>query len=476
MNKKFYFIVSGVIIVVLLVSAFAFLSNGNTDASSNSGLSGDDSVTDDTIYQNETGSPPPTTQTITPAPTINQDNTINYNTNLRNPLGIQIPSQPLGTVGNAQNITSAVWRTVATNAWQYYQPGVGIDSTTGIPRAVIGFPIITDWDLGVYVQAIIDAQKIGVLNKAETWGADDRIERVLTFLENRQLNSNDLPYQWYSSNGLPATDWMANQTGGGKFDITDAGRLLLSLSNLKTYNPALTERIDNVTKVKPDYSVMLPTIEEMKTDNGIYGYVLASGFAAFFPSVSDVPGAILNNIMASPSVNTYGVNLPQAPISGDPLFIALFSLQKPDQRVVDLSKNVYLAHEARYSSTRDAQPNSYVAFGEGNSGNGDVFIYEWVVGHSGRTWVVKDSKNQDYGAVTSNVYSKISFCFLSVYKTQYARNAVIFVENNMPQPQKGYCDGINNSDPTNLKLVDEVGTNTNGLIIGAARYAIDNGA
>ena len=317
------------------------------------------------------------------------------------------------------------------------------------------------------------------MSKDSEWGADDRIERMLSFLERRQLNSNNLPYRWYKSDGSPVPDaWWEDQsntqTGAGEFDLTDAGRLLLALSNLKAYNPALTQRIDNVTKVRPDYSVAISRINA--TDNGLYGYIVAHGFAAFWPSMSNYTDSILDSIMSGSPVDVSGVKLPQAPISCDPLFIALFDTPNPDPRLVDLGKKVYLAHEARYLSTKDANPNSYVAFGEGNSGYGDLFIYEWVVTYDGRPWVVQDSNEKDYPRITSNVYSKIAFCFLSVYKTEYARNAVIFTENNTPKPIKGYCDGINNSDPTALSLVDEVGTNTNGLILGAACYAIENGA
>ena len=72
---------------------------------------------------------------------------------------------------------------MAANAWKYFQPGVGVDSTTGLPYA--GPPILTDWDLGVYVQAVIDAQKLGLIATNGTWGFNARMDKVLTFLETR---------------------------------------------------------------------------------------------------------------------------------------------------------------------------------------------------------------------------------------------------------------------------------------------------
>ena len=44
------------------------------------------------------------------------------------------------------------------------QPGVGVDNNTGLPYATAyGFYAFTDWDLGVYIQAIIDAQELNLI-------------------------------------------------------------------------------------------------------------------------------------------------------------------------------------------------------------------------------------------------------------------------------------------------------------------------
>ena len=54
---------------------------------------------------------------------------------------------------------------MADNAWAYFSTGIGVDSTTGLPYAGgAGFKAFTDWDLGAYIQAVIDAQEIGMIN------------------------------------------------------------------------------------------------------------------------------------------------------------------------------------------------------------------------------------------------------------------------------------------------------------------------
>ena len=94
------------------------------------------------------------------------------------------PTRAPGLIASAKTLNSTVWLQVAANAWAYFQPGVGVDTYTGLPYAegadFVGF---TDWDLGVYIQAIIDANNTGLIGNAGDWGSNARINTVLTFLK-----------------------------------------------------------------------------------------------------------------------------------------------------------------------------------------------------------------------------------------------------------------------------------------------------
>jgi hypothetical protein len=59
---------------------------------------------------------------------------------------------------------------------------------------------------------------------------------------------------------------------------------------------------------------------------------------------------------------------------------------------------------------------------------------------------------------------------LALYNTTFARNMVVYLEQSLPTPTNGYSDGADNSG----NLVSQVGSNTNGLILDAALYAIQN--
>ena len=123
-------------------------------------------------------------------------------------------------------VDKAYWLRLANNAWNYFQPGVCVDSTTGLHSAGLDYPYFTDWDLGIYIQAIIDASKLGILSNSGTWGADARFNKIMTFLQTRQLSSNGLPYVWYQSvDGKPHVTEEQN--------AADTGELLVALNNLR---------------------------------------------------------------------------------------------------------------------------------------------------------------------------------------------------------------------------------------------------
>ena len=370
-----------------------------------------------------------------------------------------LPTLPPGLIGSTQVTNSTVWKKVAMNAWGYFQPDIGfINNVTGLPSAGSLWPFFTDWDLGVYIQAILDARRIGLIEKEGPWGVYDRVDKVLTFLENRKLTNESLPYWFYQAeNGEPHPDFVSTNNYGY---VSDAGRLLVALKNLKTYNNTYTTRIDNITKNRMNYSAMLKEIDSLTGSNNIYDYFVASGFAGFWPDKANVPASIMNNIWSTPQIDFKGVKLPTAKISCEPILLSIFDLQHPDSRVFNLSRRVYRAHEAWFNYS-----GKYRAFSEGPINSG--FVYEWVVLPDGRTWIVQNQEGSDLDIVPI-VYTKVAFSFLALHNTTFARDIVAFLEKNLLPPYIGYYVGIS-EDRENIETI---GCNTNGLIISAARYAI----
>jgi hypothetical protein len=373
-----------------------------------------------------------------------------------------------GPIESAQTMNSTVWKKVGAPAWNYFKPGKGVNSHTGLPNSGLSYPYFTDWDLGVYIQAVIDASKLGYIDKTGNWGFNVRIEKVLTFLETRELNNYTYPFWFYQANDGKV---FHENSDSADFvvDVADTGRLLVALNNLRTYSPSYTTRIDNlvynVNSVRSDYEALVPSIEkESLTSTSVYTYYVACGFASFWPqALSDAPSNILNNIDASGTVNLNGVTLPKASITGDIMFCLLFETPQ-DSRVTTLARQVYLAHEAYYQAT-----GKYRAFGEG-SAMSDEWQWEWVTLPDGRKWTVLNGAGDE---VTSSpmVYTKVAFSFLAVYNTAYAKNMSAYIEHavyDIFANDYGYAEGIDE----NKDVIGNMGSNTNGLILGAAQYVV----
>ena len=384
------------LIVVMMVSVFAWLSVGTQSKP----------IIVQPVVNDPTATPDPSQQTTNPTSTTNPTKTPDINTIFRNivtsvtdPI---IGTKPPGLIESNQNLTATVWKTVAANAWQYYQPNTGVDAKTGLPKASLGFPYFTDWDLGVYIQAIIDANRTGLIGYDGDWGSNARINKVLTFLETRELNNASYPYWFYQASD--GKDYHASSDlATSNIDVVDTGRLFVALNNLKTFNNSLASRINNITiSGRSNYAALIPgLITSESNDNSVYGYYFMSGFASFFPQLAALPNQILANMLNDGNVTTpEGITLPKASISCEPLLSSVFELNNSPQFLA-LAKQVYLAHEARYNAT-----GQYVAFSEGNTMTG--FVYEWVVSPNGDTWKIINNGETTYSTMNPIIFTKVS--------------------------------------------------------------------
>ncbi len=452
-NRTKFVTASLAVVVVVLISGFVLLPTENQEAECVSYI--------DVDTPSLSASPIPTNEAERNNVSSDNDKPIS------NP---GIPSQqvwgfsPLDkhpiVIGSAEIINSTVWMAVAKYAWQYFEPET-VSAGTGLPAASSCYPYFTDWDLGVYIQAIIDAHEIKLIEKEGPWGAGFRLEKVLTFLENRQLTNNSLPFWFYQTeNGQPHEVSRFPSYAG---NVADSGRLLVALHNLRTYDERYSERVDNIVYQRTNYSTMLNEIDILASSINIYDYLVTSGFAAFWPDKHVVPPTIIDNILSAPKLDLLGVELPTSKLSCEPILLSVFDLPQLDTRIVALSRQVYLAHEAWYEAK-----NEYRAFSEGPTMG--RFAYEWVVLPDGRTWVIQDANGSDF-EISPIVFSKVAFSFLALYNTTYAYDLVVHLETRLPELASGYCDGLHE----NGEILNAGTGNTNGLILSAARYAIQSG-
>ena len=378
-----------------------------------------------------------------------------------------------GLIKSVPTINSTVWMKVAENAWAYYTPSLGVDPNTGLPySSSFNYGLFTDWDLGSYIQAIINAQKIGLIDVNGTWGSFDRINKVLTFLENRPLNPYGYPFQFYDAKTgndyhppLHATPHDPNEI----FNIVDTGRLFVALNNLRTLNNAFEPRINNIVlNGRSNYTALLANILNDVNSRSTYAYYTYSGFASFWPQQLDgVPSIILSNILNSKNITSYNVSLPTAHICNEPLLSSFFELDNGDSpRLMGLVNQVYLACEAYFKATGE-----FIAPSEGY--NGTAWVYEWVVAPNGDPWRVTDFWGNYSENARPVVRYKVAFSFLALFNTSFARSMVIWLEDALPPPiPYGYHDGVDNYGRTYLRLSSIANT----LILDAALYALEKKA
>jgi len=452
--KKLKWHIALAIIAVMLISIFAFLP--------------EKSVIAPNLISEKTDDPPSSQQELAPEPQEPTEPSITDSLiGIVQPV-LQILQEDPGLIKSAPTINSTVWMKVAANAWAYYTPSFGVDPDTGLPYSSgLNNGLFTDWDLGSYIQAIINAQKIGLIDINGTWGSFDRINKVLTFLENRPLNPYGYPFQFYNAKTgieihLPGYD--PNEI----FNIADTGRLFVALNNLRTLNDAFAPRINNIVlNGRSNYTALVAKILNDVNSRSTYAYYISSGFASFWPQqLEAVPSTILSNILKSENLTSYGVSLPIAQICNEPLLSSFFELDNGDSlRLMGLVNQVFLACEAYYDATGE-----FMAPSEGY--NGTDWVYEWVVAPNGEPWRVTDFWFHICENARPVVRYKVAFSFLALYNTSFARSMVIWLEDALPDPTNGYHDGVDNYGSTYLRLSSIANT----LILDAALYALQKEA
>jgi hypothetical protein len=455
-GKKAKYVLSIALVIVMLVSVFAFFPKGDQKIPVILPQSTNSSSASATAVPQATSQPSPSD----PFSQISR-----FMSGFGDTIAQAVTPRAPGLIESAQTINSTIWRQIAANAWGYFQPGTGVDTNTGLPWAGYGSPNITDWDLGVYVQTVIDALKLNLTGTDGDWGFNARMDKVLTFLENRELNNASYPYWFYqATSGKVYHD--ASDKSTSPVDGVDTGRLFVALNNLRAINSSWASRVNNfvynVNGNRSNYAAIVPSVKsDGATSTSMYAYYVSSGYAAFWPNdLATVPSHILSNIQSSGTVTVSNVTLPNLAITGDPLLCSIFELRNNDSRLLNLASQVYLAHESYYNST-----GQYRAFGEGPSLSTD-WEYEWVV-YGGQTWVVLNSNYQPTN-MPPLIYTKIALSFLALYNTTFATNMSIYLERNLPVPSIGYGEGVDESGTP----LNGVGSNSNGLILSAALYAI----
>ena len=211
--------------------------------------------------------------------------------------------------------TPTDWLNWAKTAWNYFQPGVGVNSVTGLERSTLSFPCATDWSVGGYIYSVILARKMNLIGDNGPWQFNDRISKVLNFLSTRTLSSDGYtPFWAYNWDGAVCLTTGQLTTG------TDSGRYLSALNVLRTFSPSYASQINSIfQRSKTAYDKFAAT-NFGGTSYLYYAYLVAQGYAAFGYDESTIFNGL--NSYSGPffsSSKTYGQSLPEINTDPEPL-------------------------------------------------------------------------------------------------------------------------------------------------------------
>jgi hypothetical protein len=355
-----------------------------------------------------------------------------------------------GTTVDIEAKPEVDWLELARSAWNYFQPGVGL-SNRGLNYASIGWHFLTDWDLGCYISAIIDAEVLGLIPRDGPMGADDRVRRVLNFLASRPLHSDGVPYGVYNADtGEPGTSGPSNPS--------DAGRLLISLYRLKRHRPDLSGYIEFVIERNG-----LLKFASGVPNNGFYSYYYAHGYYLWGAKTRQVDDALglIATLRSRKMVDAYGVKLPYVEITMEPILHSIFELDLPMEYFYWANLTLQ-AQINRYKAT--GKPT---AFTEGGLTVPPYYIYEWIVDiYSGRTFTVWNPSLSGI-SLTPIIYTKAAIGMHAIWGNNYTLMLVNYVMKT--KSPNGFYEGVDERGNMIYLLSDK----TNSLIVNAARYALE---
>jgi Protein of unknown function (DUF3131) len=346
-----------------------------------------------------------------------------------------------------------------------------VNQASGLHRATLSWHCFTDWDIGTYILSMIFARKLNLISHGlghGDWQFTDRINRLLTFLQDRSL-SGQTPYWAYDwATGTPCSDASSALT-----DAADQGRLLGALHALIAFRSTYASQVASIFERSHSEYDTLST--ELGPD--YYSYFMADGFAAFGYNESAVFNAI--NSYGGPYYTVYGQQLPVLNTLAEPFNLVILEGPMigyaPSSTFLDFANRDYLAQMGRWSAT-----GNLTAWSEGVYLPGIDYIDEWVLYPSKalETWTLMDAGGRVYSQPPYQpfAYTKVAFSFLAIYGENPYTDALVNAVTPLANPTEGFGEatfenGVSAISPWGSKTGGFYADKTNEQVLAAAAYA-----
>ena len=335
----------------------------------------------------------------------------------------------------------------ARTAWRYFERNTRAE--TGLADSVAGFPATTMWDTGSYLLALLAAERLGLLPKADF---DQRLSAALASLLRLPLFDDALPNKSYDTRSLAMTDYNGRPTTRGiGWSAIDIGRILVPLGTIAWRYPehaaeagavAARWRLDRVVRDGLLYGTTVTgEAAPAPHQEGRIGYeeygALGYGLLGFDTSDALEVADFLE------WVDVFGVKVPsdrrgpgaygaQTYTLSEPYVLRSLEFE-PSGSARELAFRVYEAQEARYDRDK-----ILTAVSEDHLNQAPYFVYNTVVGN-GRPWSTLTDTGADASAFRT-LSTKAAFGWAALYDTPYARR-LVEAASKLSDPEGGWYAG-----------------------------------
>lgn len=396
-------------------------------------------------------------------------------------LSPRAPADPMAPFADAaplplapQRAPTKAERQAAATAWRYFQNNIAPE--TGLVASVDKFPSTTMWESGALIDAILSAERLGLIMPAE---AETRLAKALDSLAHLPLTADGLPNKAYDIRSLKMVTYKNEETETGiGWSAVDIGRLMAALEAARNAHPDLAGPVQGLIAgwkldaLLADGELIGGTIADGKTmahQEGRIGYEQYAarammGFALDATAALDVTGQLVpRDVMglALPGDSRLNKNNTPSMITSEPWLLEGLEFGF-DRSAAVLAAQVYRAQEARFTET-----GHLTAVTEGHLNVAPYFAYGTVWG-GGQDWAVLtlDGTRMDSKRVLS---TKAAFGWDALYGTDYTAKLVAAVQD-LAVADRGWMEGRYEADGSPDTSIT---ANTNAMVLDAIAYRLD---
>lgn len=388
------------------------------------------------------------------------------------------PADPMAPFAGVEPLAVAAPRApdeaemqAAAVAWRYFSNNISAE--TGLVASVDGYPSTTMWETGALIDAVVAAERLGLITADE---AGARLARTLDSLSRLPLTSAGLPNKAYDIRSLQMVTYKNEPTETGiGWSALDIGRLLAALDVAERAHPDLAGKVQrllagwNTAELLSGGELIGGNIKNGALDmhqEGRIGYEQYAAKAMLAQALDATAAMDLTGQLAVRDVSGLPVpgdtrlnrNMVPSLTTSEPYLLDGLEFGF-DTRSQLFASQVYRAQERRFDET-----GILTAVSEGHIDAAPYFAYGTVWG-GGQPWAVLTSDGQRLDSKRT-VSTKAAFGWDALFDTAYTGRLVGSVAD-LAVPDRGWMEGRYELDGTPNTSIT---ANTNATVLAAIAF------